>query len=124
MKTVSCRHSRLTFAQRQGQAAEEQALAHLRQQGLTLVARNVRYRAGEIDLIMRDGQMMLFIEVRFRQPSHFGGAALTVTFAKQQRLRRAAALWLMQHSLMDRAACRFDVVAISPGQLDWIKNAF
>jgi putative endonuclease len=124
MKTVSCPHSRLTFAQRQGQTAEEQALAYLRGQGLLLVARNVRFRVGEIDLIMREGQMILFIEVRFRQPSHFGGAALTVTASKQQRIRRAATLWLTQHYLVDRVPCRFDVVAMSPRQLDWIKDAF
>ncbi len=121
---MSYPHSRLTFAQRQGQTAEDQALAYLREQGLSLVARNARFRVGEIDLIMRDGQMILFVEVRFRQPSHFGGAALTVTASKQRRIRRAATLWLTQQSLIDRVPCRFDVIALSPSHLDWIKDAF
>jgi putative endonuclease len=124
MKTVSCPHSRLTFGQRQGQIAEDQALTYLIQQGLSLIARNVRFRVGEIDLIMREGQVILFIEVRFRQPSHFGGAALTVTASKQRRIRRAAMLWLTQQSLVDRVPCRFDVMAMSPSHLDWIKDAF
>ncbi len=121
---MSCPHSRLTFAQRQGQIAEDQALTYLIQQGLSLIARNVRFRVGEIDLIMREGQVILFIEVRFRQPSHFGGAALTVTASKQRRIRRAAMLWLTQQSLVDRVPCRFDVMAMSPSHLDWIKDAF
>ncbi len=93
-------------------------------QGLFLIARNVRFRVGEIDLIMRDKQMILFVEVRFRRKNHFGGAAVTVDFRKQQRLRHAASLWLNQQALSGRALCRFDVIAISPDDLEWIKDAF
>jgi putative endonuclease len=124
MKTVSSPHSRLTLAQRQGQAAEDQALAFLQQKGFCLIARNVRFRVGEIDLVMRDRDAIVFVEVRFRRPSGFGGPAATVDHRKQQRLRRAASLWLMQGALLGRAPCRFDVVAMSGSQLEWIVNAF
>ena len=124
MKTESSSHSRLTWAQRQGRAAEDQALTFLQQKGLCLVARNIRFRVGEIDLLMRDCEVMVFVEVRFRGPSRFGGPAETVGYTKQQRVRRAASLWLMQASLFGRVPCRFDVVAITADRLEWIVGAF
>jgi putative endonuclease len=124
MKTESSPHSRLTLAQRQGQAAEDQALAFLQQKGLCLVAKNIRFRVGEIDLVMRDRAVVVFVEVRFRRSSRFGGPAETVGYQKQQRVRRAASLWLVQACLMGRAPCRFDVVAITADRLEWIVGAF
>lgn len=88
------------------------------------MARNVRFRVGEIDLVMRDREVMVFVEVRFRRPSRFGGPAATVDYRKQQRIRRAATLWLIQTALVDRAPCRFDVVAMTVDRLEWIVNAF
>ncbi len=112
-----------------GDAAEDRALAHLQQQGLRLVQRNYRLaggprqRAGEVDLILRapDGTLV-FVEVRARAGGGHGGAAASVTGAKQRRIVRAA-----QHYLTGLAVlppCRFDVVAIDGDQLQWLPGAF
>lgn len=111
--------------QQTGAGYERQARRLLENAGLTFVAANVRYRAGEIDLIMRDRQTWVFVEVRYRRNALFGGAAASVTRSKQQKLLRAAALWLRnRNSSLDTADCRFDVVAITGPQVDWLPNAF
>ncbi|MFC4656119.1 MULTISPECIES: YraN family protein [Rheinheimera] len=106
-----------------GQLYEQQALRYLEQQGLTLLERNYRTSLGELDLVMQDGNCTVFVEVKFRQSRSFGGAAAAVTHAKQQKLRRAAALYLQQHG---QCHCRFDVIAIGadPADIRWVKNAF
>ncbi|MBU3720348.1 MAG: YraN family protein [Burkholderiaceae bacterium] len=124
MKTDASPHSRLTERQRQGQAAETAALEAMRRQGMRLIARNVRYRIGELDLIMLDQDMLVFIEVRFRRPSRFGSAATSVNGAKQRRLIRAAYCWMRQYSDGAIPSCRFDIVAIDGPRIEWIKNAF
>ncbi|MBK8183637.1 MAG: YraN family protein [Candidatus Competibacteraceae bacterium] len=110
----------------QGTAAEDFALHYLEARGLTLVARNFRCRAGELDLILRDGEQLVFVEVRSRRSSQFGTPAESVTHSKQQRLLRAAAFYLQRQRL--DLPCRFDVVAIlQPGdapQVEWIQDAF
>jgi len=110
----------------QGTAAEDFALQYLERRGLTLVARNVRCRSGELDLILRDGEQLVFVEVRSRRYSQFGTPAESVTRAKQQRLLRAAAFYLQRQRL--DLPCRFDVVAIlhggDPPQVEWIQDAF
>ena len=109
----------------QGSAAEEKALRHLQARGLALLERNFRTQGGEIDLIMRQAQTLVFIEVRYRQSHDYGTPAETVTKTKQRRLTTAAARYLQQRNL--DLPCRFDVVGISgPGQerIDWIQNAF
>lgn len=110
--------------QRIGDAAEDVALARLEAAGLELVARQVRSRFGEIDLIMRDRGEWVFVEVRQRSRSTFGGAAASVTRAKQERLRRSAQAWLQQREGNRMAACRFDVFAIDGQTIEWIRNAF
>lgn len=108
---------------RQGQQAEERALSFLLQQGLQLVARNWLCRGGEIDLIMRDGRCLVFIEVRHRASSRFGGAAYSITPAKQRKLMHAATVYLSDKRV--DAPCRFDAV-LSEGEqpLQWLKNIF
>jgi putative endonuclease len=106
-----------------GQAAENAALDYLQGQGLCLVARNVRFRVGELDLIMKDQTTIVFVEVRWRRSAAFGSAAASVDWRKQQRMIRAAQLWLGRFG-QDLPACRFDVVACSPGRLDWLAGAF
>ena len=103
-----------------GRDAEARAQAFLEQQGLTLVEKNFRCRAGEIDLIMRDGQAVVFIEVRSRKNRHFGGAAASVGPVKQQRLWRTASFYLLKFP--KPPVCRFDLVAIEGDDLRWIKN--
>jgi putative endonuclease len=106
-----------------GQSAEARAEAFLAAKGLTPVARNWRCRFGEIDLIMQDGATRVFIEVRLRSRSDFGGAAASVTASKQHKLLAAARQYLA--TLKTLPPCRFDVVAITGNAApDWIKNAF
>lgn len=108
-----------------GNSWELTARRWLEGKGLRFVAANVRGRGGEIDLIMKDGQTIVFVEVRYRQSSRFGGAAASVTLAKQQKLLQTAHLWLARHNgSFDTVDCRFDVVAFTGNAIDWLKNAF
>ncbi|CNE49578.1 YraN family protein [Yersinia nurmii] len=108
-----------------GASYERLARRHLEQAGLVFQSANVSVRGGEIDLIMRDGATWVFVEVRFRRNATFGGAAASVTHTKQQRLLRAAAVWLAQRGAsFDTSSCRFDVIAITGNQLEWLPNAF
>jgi putative endonuclease len=114
-----------------GATAEAAALAHLRAAGLQLLSRNVRYPFGELDLVMRDGATLAFVEVRFRRGKAFGGAAASIDAGKRRKLARAAQAWLGAHRAWSRAPCRFDVVAVSPGagdvdecECEWIRAAF
>jgi len=106
-----------------GQTAESRAAAFLQTHGLKLLTRNWRCRFGEIDLVMQDGATLVFIEVRLRSHSDFGGAAASVTPAKQKKLLAAARQYLT--TLKTLPPCRFDVVALNGNAApDWIKNAF
>ena len=96
-----------------GEAKERLAESFLTAQGLRLVARNQRSRFGEIDLVMRDEAVLVFVEVRYRRSTRFGTPAATVDARKQQRLILAARHYLHRHPT--QLACRFDVVAISAG---------
>lgn len=108
-----------------GNSYEMLARRYLEQAGLVFEAANVTLGGGEIDIIMRDRKTWIFVEVRFRRNNAFGGAAASVTWAKQQRLCRAAALWLAKRSAsFDTVPCRFDVIAITGNQLEWLPNAF
>lgn len=111
-----------------GKRWEAAAESFLRREGLKTLKRNYRCRLGEIDLVMRDGASLVFVEVRFRQCAGHGSGAESVTRAKQRRLARAAGVFLGQHPKWAARPCRFDVVSIgldhgSP-QTDWIRNAF
>lgn len=111
-------------SQRHGAAQEALALAHLEAAGLQLLARNVACRVGELDLIMQDGDILVFVEVRARRSDRFGGAAASVTFAKQQRLVRTAQFFLKTAWRGPMPHCRFDVVAISGEGIAWLRDAF
>lgn len=119
----------MTDQQRLGQAGEALALSHLQQQGLRLLARNWRCRQGELDLVMLDGDTVVFVEVRYRRHAGWGGAAESVDARKRARLISAAEHFLHQEPRWQTAPCRFDVIALSPGEhstprLDWLQNAF
>jgi putative endonuclease len=114
----------VTAPSTEGQRREAQALAHLQAAGLRLRAANVRYRFGELDLVMDDGAELVFVEVRYRRSSGHGGAAGSVGPAKQQRLWRAAQAYLDSQPGLSQRPCRFDVVAIEgSGRIDWIRDA-
>ena len=107
-----------------GEAAEALAAAYLQRAGLKLVERNYRCRFGEIDLIARDGPTLVFVEVRMRSSERFGGAAASITAAKQLKLLRAA-----RHYLSGTASappCRFDALLVNGNDhsIEWLKNAF
>ena len=107
-----------------GQQAEERALAHLRVAGLVPLARNVRYRCGELDLIVRDGATVVFVEVRSRRHGGWGGAAASLGPAKQARLLRAAQLWLQGRYGNRPPPCRFDALLFEGGAAAprWLRN--
>ena len=107
-----------------GKAAEDTAAALIESQGLRVVLRNFRRRAGELDIVARDNDTLVIIEVRTRSGDAYGGAAASVDFRKQAKLRRAAALLLQQRKDLAGLRVRFDVVAMSPAGIEWIKHAF
>jgi putative endonuclease len=113
-----------------GARAEAQAAAFLASRGLRVEARNFRVRGGEIDLVCRDGAMLVFVEVRLRRSSEFGGAAASITASKQRRLILAARHYLAR---MPEVPCRFDCVLLSglgdtdsgiEAKIEWIRDAF
>jgi len=112
-----------------GDDAEAMALDHLQRQGLVLVERNYRVargprsRGGEIDLILRERDgTLVFVEVRSRRDVRHGGAAASVGASKRRSLHLAAQHYLLR--LQQLPACRFDVVAIDSGGIEWIRGAF
>ncbi len=111
---------------RLGQLAEQQALRYLRAQGLRWVTSNYRVRCGEIDLIMRDGSVLVFVEVRQRASAAFGGAGASITWAKQQKLIKTAGWYLQSTGLTHQVESRFDVVTLDgvPPKINWIQQAF
>jgi len=109
---------------RAGARAEELCAEMLRKAGLRVLARNWRCRHGEIDLVAEERGTLVFAEVRYRRDERFGGAAESVTSAKQARLIAAARLYLMRRPNAD---CRFDVLLLDSLELErirWIRNAF
>jgi putative endonuclease len=109
-----------------GSEAEQRALRFLERKGLRLLTRNYRCRQGEIDLVMREGNFLVFVEVRYRKHNRYGSPAESVTAKKQQRILSAAARYLLETAETKPRPCRFDVVAISAEgeNIDWIRDAF
>lgn len=112
-----------------GDDGEALALEHMQRHGLTLLRRNYRVakgpraRGGEVDLILRDRDgTVVFVEVRKRKGTGFGGAAGSVTYSKQRSIVLAAHHFLRNCGTLP--PCRFDVVAIEEGRIGWIKSAF
>lgn len=106
-----------------GKQAEDQAHDFLFKQGLGLVCRNYRCKQGELDLVMRDQQALVIVEVRYRKSDMYGSALESITTSKQARIIAATQHYLATHK--DDCPLRFDVIAISGnGEINWIKNAF
>ncbi|MCW9025239.1 MAG: YraN family protein [Gammaproteobacteria bacterium] len=111
-----------------GQATETLACQYLEKQGLNLLQKNYLCKSGEIDLVMQDGQSLVFVEVRYRKNTNFGHAAETVNHSKQKKLIHTASHYLQNHSDQANKPARFDVISIS-GKADqydinWIQDAF
>jgi putative endonuclease len=111
-----------------GNAFERRACAELERAGLRLLARNYTTRHGELDLVMRDGDTVAFVEVRYRVRAGHGDAAASVTRAKQEKLIRTAQLWLAAHPQHAHRPCRFDVVSYdgpaAEARMHWLRGAF
>jgi putative endonuclease len=114
-----------------GRRGEDRALAHLESHGLELIERNYRCRAGEIDLVMRDREVLVLVEVRTRTRADFGSAAASVGARKQRRFVLAARHLLLTRPELRRMRARIDVIAIDPAAqpgappvVTWIRNAF
>jgi putative endonuclease len=111
-----------------GKLGENLACAALKQRGYAIIARRYRTKLGEIDIVARDGDTTVFVEVKLRTGTDFGGGAVAVNAAKQRKVAQMAMNYLVRHRLDDRP-CRFDVVTIdidrgkSP-QIDIYTNAF
>ncbi|NND80831.1 MAG: YraN family protein [Gammaproteobacteria bacterium] len=110
-----------------GNRAEKLALDYLRKQGLSLLEKNYRSRFGEIDLIMRQNDYLVFVEVRYRKSGDYGGALASIDQRKQRKLRRTAETYLQRHKASDQA-CRFDILCLQgeldQAQIEWLENAF
>jgi putative endonuclease len=106
-----------------GARAEALAARHLERHGLAIVARNVRNRFGEIDIIARDGGVLVFVEVRLRRSQSHGGAAASITAAKRARLVKAAEVYLA--ALASVPVCRFDAIlldSLDSARLEWLRD--
>lgn len=111
-----------------GTAYEDLAVAYLQQQNLHILQRNFRCKLGEIDVIAKDKDALIFAEVRYRKNSAYGGAAASVTTTKQRKIIRTAQFFLQSKTWAQQINCRFDVIAITQSTqsptIEWIKDAF
>jgi len=116
-----------TFTRDIGDKGESLAKAFLEKEGLTFVEQNFTTKTGEIDLIMKEKQAYIFVEVRLRQVNDYVSALESITPQKQNRIKRTVILYLQQQALMDKVDCRIDVIAITQHndthEIEWIKNA-
>lgn len=106
-----------------GKRGEDWAEGYLKSLGYEVLERGFRTKAGELDLVARDGQTLVFVEVKARSEDSYGGPAAAVTPRKQVRIAKAAAAWMLKHP--ERPPCvRFDVVALVLDKVEHIKDAF
>ena len=110
--------------QRIGKDAEDVAVDFLESHGLTILLRNYYGRVGELDIVARDDHTLVVVEVRTRSSNRFGGAAASVDWRKQAKIRRTTALLIHQRKDLAKWPIRFDVIAIGPQGIHWIKHAF
>src|SRR5690606_26969518 len=111
-----------------GSRIEVAARSHLEQAGLQSIASNAGYRFGELDLVMRDGETVVFVEVRYRRSRFFGGGTASIDAGKRRRLVLAAQQFLASHPVLRDKPCRFDVIdatgAPDAPTLNWLRDAF
>ena len=117
----------------QGEYTENLACQFLKNKGFKLIEKNFNCRVGEIDLIMKDADNIVFVEVRYRRNNNFGSGAESITASKQLKLVKTAELYLQQNTKLNKYPSRFDVVSITGFietdninkiNFDWIENAF
>lgn len=114
--------------QKLGRGVEDAVRSYLIGAGLKFVAANYVCVGGEIDLIMQDGDNLVFVEVRYRQDDDYGGAVASVTKSKQHKIIHTAKMYLQENDLWDKVPCRFDVVVMQNAgenqEICWLKDAF
>mgnify|MGYP002814613202 CR=1 FL=1 len=115
-------------SRQRGRWAESLALGHLLEQGLTLHAQNYQARCGEIDLILQDGDTIVFLEVRYRTDNLYMHALETINARKCDRIIKTSLHYLQKHRAASKKTCRFDVIiifgSVATPSIRWIKNAF
>jgi putative endonuclease len=129
--------SNKNLRQKSGKAAEREARNFLENQGLKFLQSNFHCRFGEVDLIFKDKEILVFVEVRYRKRNDFGSSLETINRSKQQKIIKAAEYYLFKKQLTESVNCRFDVIGMQPKnntipsdsnemeyQVQWIKNAF
>lgn len=107
-----------------GDEKERLAERFLCRKGATVIQRNFSGPRGEIDLILKQGEYLVFVEIRYRQNRTFGGAAASVSMAKQKKIIATAQHFLQSQPEWQRSPCRFDVIAIDGNDINWITDAF
>jgi len=107
-----------------GTEKEELAIKYLEEQGVAVLAKNFYFHGGELDLIVKDGEYVCFVEVKYRKSSSYGFPEEAVTTAKQRKIVQGARLFLYQSHYAPDTPCRFDVVSIYQEEITWIKDAF
>lgn len=116
--------NRLINKREQGSVYEQKARVFLESQGLSFVAANQHFKCGELDLIMKQEETLVFVEVRQRKSNRFGSAVESIDYRKQQKWQNAANMWLAKHNQsLETANCRFDVIAFEGNETPvWIPN--
>ena len=108
-----------------GKKYEDMARQYLLDNRCHVLMQNYHSRFGEIDLIAKEGDALLFVEVRYRADSQYGGAVYSITQAKRSKLIKTAQQYLIEQKLNEQSPCRFDVILLDGTlQIEWIKNAF
>jgi putative endonuclease len=107
-----------------GNLAEQRACQFLQAQGLKLITQNFRTIHGEIDLIMREGDEIVFIEVRSRAKNDYGTPIESINKNKQKKVIKTSLIFLQQRNWLDKVNCRFDVIGVNQDHLEWIQDAF
>ena len=107
-----------------GNAYEDLACERLEREGMQILARNFRVRIGEIDIIAKDGDELVFTEVKYRSSLEYGGAEYAIPPRKQQTIRRVAQWYLSQNHISPETFCRFDAVLIDGDEICHIRNAW
>jgi putative endonuclease len=120
--------NKATTTVNKGLLTEQFARKYLQQQGLVFIANNFHCRRGELDLIMRDGDTLVFVEVKYRKDSHFGGAIAAITPCKIKKIQQSIVFYLHQADLNEyNTPCRIDVITlqgnINHPHVNWLKNA-
>ena len=107
-----------------GQEYEALAEKYLQQHGCKILERNYRNRSGEIDLIVLDGETIVFVEVKFRKTLHAGTPLEAVNFRKQKQICKVSDYYRLTHGISEFCALRFDVISVLDDEVTWLKNAF